>query len=149
MDSKAVRCFAVAVTLVVALAAPSVAQGAPALTASEMEEFLRNADIVDSARVDTDRNQHNILYGSDWKVWMIDFTRAFRVWGRLLNVNALVKCDRQLLERLQSLDKDQVKDAVGRHLTKSEIKGLMERRDLVVARFDELIAERSAAAVLY
>ena len=99
---------------------------------------------------DTDRNQHNILYGSDWKVWMIDFTRAFRrVWGRLLNVNALVKCDRQLLERLQSLDTDQVKDAVGRHLTKSEIKGLMERRDLVVARFDELIAERSADAVLY
>ena len=60
-----------------------------------------------------------------------------------------MKCDRELLERLQSLDKDEVKAAVGRHLTKSEIKGLMERRDLVVAWFDELIAERSAASVLY
>ena len=35
MDSKAVRCFALAVTLVVAFAAPSVVQAGPALTASD------------------------------------------------------------------------------------------------------------------
>ena len=30
---------------------------------------------------DTDRNHGNILYDTDWKLWMIDFSRAFRIWG--------------------------------------------------------------------
>ena len=29
---------------------------------------------------DTDRNDGNILYTKDWRLWVIDFTRAFRVW---------------------------------------------------------------------
>ena len=31
-----------------------------------------------------DRNQGNVLIASIWKLWMIDHTRAFRPWKRLL-----------------------------------------------------------------
>ena len=32
---------------------------------------------------DTDRNLGNVLITNDWKLWMIDFTRAFRLWDEL------------------------------------------------------------------
>ena len=39
---------------------------------------------------DTDRNDGNMLYTKDWRLWVIDFTRAFRVWHELQNPDALV-----------------------------------------------------------
>jgi hypothetical protein len=33
---------------------------------------------------DTDRNVGNVLIGTDWKLWMIDFTRAFAGTRRCL-----------------------------------------------------------------
>ena len=32
---------------------------------------------------DSDRNLGNVLITEDWKLWMIDFTRAFRLWPDL------------------------------------------------------------------
>lgn len=98
---------------------------------------------------DTDRNQTNILYTPDWKLWMRDFSRAFRPWSDIPDPKMLYRCDRQLFEKLQALDADQVRDAVGNHLTTSQLGGLMGRRDKIVEFFRKLIAEKGEAAVLY
>ena len=98
---------------------------------------------------DTDRNVQNILISEDWKVWIIDFTRAFRTVRRLQDEKVLLKCDRALLERLRVLARDDVAGAVGDHLTKWEIDALMARRKLIVSRFDTLIAEKGESKVLY
>jgi len=98
---------------------------------------------------DTDRNQGNILYTPDWKLWMIDFSRAFRPWSDILDQKMLYKCDRQLFEKLQALEAGQVRDAVGNHLTTPELGALMARRDKIVEVFRKLIAEKGEAAVLY
>ena len=34
--------------------------------------------LLDNLMFNDDRNQGNILYDSEWKLWMIDHTRAFR-----------------------------------------------------------------------
>ena len=60
---------------------------------------------------DTDRNKTNMLYTSDWKLYMIDFTRAFRTWDRLQQPKDLVSIDRQLFERLGTLTEAAVKQA--------------------------------------
>ena len=52
---------------------------------------------------DTDRNQGNVLYTSDWKLWMIDFSRAFRIWGDLQAPQNVTQCDGDLFERLRGL----------------------------------------------
>ena len=49
---------------------------------------------------DEDRNTGNVLITSDWKLWMIDFTRAFRRSKQLIAPGDVTRSDRQLLETL-------------------------------------------------
>jgi hypothetical protein len=98
---------------------------------------------------DTDRNVGNILIDADWKVWMIDFTRAFRRARTLLAPGDLKKCDRQLLEKLRGLTSDGVAAATRPYIRGAEIDSLLIRRDLIVALFDKLVAEKGDAQVLY
>jgi len=99
---------------------------------------------------DTDRsNPGNILIGYNWELYMIDFTRAFRLYHDLRNPQNLVRCSRELLEKLQALDGEVLAANVGRHLTRPEINGVMKRRDKIIAHFEKLIAEKGESAVLY
>lgn len=98
---------------------------------------------------DTDRNTGNVLITPEWKVMMIDFTRAFRLQTELLYGKDLAKIDRALLPRLEALTKDAVKKAVDDQLTGPEIDAMMKRRDAIVAHFKKLIADLGEAAVLY
>ena len=98
---------------------------------------------------DTDRNLGNVLITPEWKVMMIDFTRAFRLQTELQYAKDLNRLDRALLPRLEALDRAQVKAAVGDWLTGTEIDAMMKRRDLLVAHFKKLIAELGEARVLY
>jgi hypothetical protein len=98
---------------------------------------------------DTDRNVQNILISEDWKIWMIDFSRAFRTVRKLQDEKVLLKCERNLLDKLRGLARDDVSRAVGDHLTKWEIDALMSRRNSIVAYFDKLIAKKGEAQVLY
>jgi hypothetical protein len=98
---------------------------------------------------DTDRNLQNVLITGDWKIWIIDFTRAFRTVRKLPDAEDLAKCERGLFGRLQELSKDAVSRAVGDHLTRWEVEALMARRDLIVAHFQKLIQDRGESKVLY
>ncbi len=98
---------------------------------------------------DTDHNQHNILISENWRLWMIDFSRAFRQYTKLEKPERLVCCSRGLLEKLRQLDAEALKQKTKDWLGKEEIKGLMARRDKIVAHFEKLIARKGEAAVLY
>jgi len=98
---------------------------------------------------DTDRNKGNVIYTTDWKVVMIDFTRAFRLQRELRTPQSLQTCDRKLLDTIRSLTRDAVVRAVDASLTTFEIDAILARRALIVARFDQLVRERGEAAVLY
>jgi hypothetical protein len=98
---------------------------------------------------DTDRNMGNMLITRDWKIWIIDFTRAFRRNHQLRGAEALHQCDRLVLQRLRELTREQVAAAVERHLDRFEIDALMARRDRLIEHYDRLIAERGEETVLY
>jgi hypothetical protein len=61
----------------------------------------------------------------------------------------LVKCDRQLLEKLKALKADDVSEKTKRYLTKDEINAVMARRDKIVAKFNSLIAQKGEKEILY
>jgi hypothetical protein len=105
--------------------------------------------VFDELAYDTDPNLTNVLITADWKIWRIDFTRAFRAFSDLQNPKDLVMCDRQLLERLRQLDADTVLEKTKPFLTKSEVKALIARRDKIVNRFQKLVAEKGEGGVLY
>jgi len=98
---------------------------------------------------DTDRNLTNVLITPEWKLYMIDFTRGFRLQPELMHLTDLAKMDRTLWTKLQALDRSAVKAAVGDWLTNAELDAMMKRRDLLVAHFSKLITESGEEKVLY
>lgn len=98
---------------------------------------------------DTDRNLTNVLITPEWKVVMIDFTRAFRLHKDLPYPQDLQRCDRALLAAMKTLTKEGIKAAVKNDLSGSEIDAVIARRDLLVAHFERLIAEKGEKEVLY
>ena len=100
---------------------------------------------------DTDPNMTNLLISEDWHLWMIDFSRAFRLHTNLRQPQNVEKalCSRDLLDRLRALKHEDVEKAVGRNLTRYEIDGLMARRDKIVAIIDKRIKAQGEKAVLF
>jgi len=98
---------------------------------------------------DEDRNTGNVLITSDWKVWMIDFTRAFRRSKQLIAPGDVTRSDRQLLEKLKTLTKEQVAASTKPYIGGAEVDALMARRDAIVALIEKQVAARGEAQVLY
>ena len=98
---------------------------------------------------DTDPNMTNLLITKDWQIWIIDFTRAFRMMKDLRNAKNLTQCDRKMLARIRGLDKNSLKPKLSRWLTGPEIDGLAARAAKIAEHFDREIASHGEAAVLY
>jgi hypothetical protein len=100
---------------------------------------------------DLDPNRSNVLISSDWHLWMIDFTRAFRVEKTLRHPKEIeeMMCSCELLERMRALARADVQKAVGKQLTRQEIDALMARRDKLVALVDQMVRKKGEAAVLF
>ena len=65
------------------------------------------------------------------------------------NVLGTLRVTRALLPKLEALTQDSVKSAVGNMLTGPELEAMLKRRDILVAHFKKLIAERGESNVLY
>lgn len=105
--------------------------------------------VFDQLVYDIDANLTNVLIGEDWKIWRVDFSRAFRLHKDLRAPNDLVRCDRHLFERLKALDGNELAEKTRHYLNKDEVKALMARRDKIVEHFEKLISEKGESAVLY
>jgi hypothetical protein len=105
--------------------------------------------VFDELVYDTDPNLTNLLIGEDWTIWRIDFSRAFRTNKDLRASKNLVKCDRNLFEKMKTLNGDELAAKTKNYLTKDEVKAVMARRDKIVATFQALIATNGEKEVLY
>ncbi len=105
--------------------------------------------VFDQLVSDADPNLTNVLIGENWQIWRIDFSRSFRLNKEPKEPKDLVRCDRQLLEKLKALDENTLREKTSRYLTKDEVKAVMARRDKIVARFQKLVAEKGENQVLY
>ena len=111
----------------------------------QMYKFLVFQQLV----YDKDPNLTNLLIGADWKIWRIDFTRAFRISKDVETPKNLMHCDRQLFEKLKTLDGNALTEKTKRYLSKDEVKGVMVRRDKIVAIIQQNIATKGENEVLY
>jgi hypothetical protein len=98
---------------------------------------------------DTDFNMTNTLITKDWRVWLIDFSRAFRRFTSLQYPKEVTKVDRKLLANLRRLTRESLQARLGTWLTRPEINAVLARRDALVTILDKEIAARGEAAVLY
>lgn len=99
---------------------------------------------------DVDRNQTNILITGDWRMVLIDFSRAFRLHKTPRPaLHTVQRVEPEVLDGLRALTKQSVKQAAGRWLNGSEIDALLARRDAIVAHLDQLIAAKGHGSVVY
>jgi len=105
--------------------------------------------VLDQLVYDSDANLTNVLITDDWKIWRIDFTRAFRLHKELKSASDLSRCDRQLFEKLKALNQDELLEKTKHYLNKDEVKALMARRDIIVGQIQKMIAEKGENEVLY
>ncbi|HET9361418.1 MAG TPA: hypothetical protein VFO58_16815 [Vicinamibacterales bacterium] len=105
--------------------------------------------VFDELIQNRDRNAGNVLWTKDWKMWMIDHTRAFRTGKDLLKPKDLERCERTMFQKMNELTAQQLAEVMGRAMTKREIEALLARRDRLVKLFNEKIAKSTEAAVLF
>jgi hypothetical protein len=95
---------------------------------------------------DSDFNMTNMLIAPGWRVWLIDFSRAFRLAKSLQYAKEVRKVDRKLYANLRGLTREVVQSRVGKWLNKQQIEAMFARRDLLVAAIDAQVASKGEAA---
>ena len=106
--------------------------------------------MFDQLIYNTDRNPGNLLIDGDWRIWMIDHTRAFKIFKTVGSEEQLgTRCARQMLTTLRGLDEPTLRERMEDVLSSGQIEGLLARRDQVVAYYDATVAELGEAAVFY
>ena len=104
--------------------------------------------VFDELIQNRDRNQGNTLWTTDWKMWLIDHTRAFRQDVELTRPERMTRIDRELLDNLRGLTPEAVEAALGDVLSRGERSSVMRRRDLLLRHFDDRIARIGEGGVV-
>jgi hypothetical protein len=91
----------------------------------------------------------NLLITTDWTIWIVDHTGAFRTRQALQDPDSLVRCPRTVLGRLRALNKDLLQQMLKRYLSSQQLDALEVRRALLVKHFDHQIESKGEADVLY
>lgn len=97
---------------------------------------------------DADRNLTNVLISPEWRIIMIDFTRAFRLQDTIRPLE-LERADRTLLSRMAELTADSVTAATKGYLTTGEVNAVMKRRDLILTHYRDRVQKLGEDKVLY
>ena len=96
------------------------------------------------------RDLDNILIQTDkeWKLWMIDLDEAFAPATNLIKGCEITCCTKELFQKILDLKEDVVEARLRAYLSSDELNALMVRKNLIVEKIQELIAEKGEAAVL-
>ncbi|HEX9189601.1 MAG TPA: hypothetical protein VGB87_21180 [Vicinamibacteria bacterium] len=95
------------------------------------------------------RNINNVLCDPSFRVYAVDFSRAFAQYGELRSEDELKRFSRSALEALRALDRPTLDARLGKWLTGPQIEGLLRRRDKVLTLAERRVREEGEAAVLY
>jgi hypothetical protein len=127
----------------------SMGRGVRAPDPVQWNKQLQMMNVFDALIYNTDRNSGNLLIGPDWRLWLIDHTRAFRRLNALPEGAQVNQCERGFYQKLKGLNEDSVRELLKPYLSSYELEGLWKRRSLILERLDKLIAEKGENQVLY
>jgi len=115
----------------------------------DWDEQVARIRMFDNLIYNTDRHMNNLLITDEWKIRLIDHSRTFRPFEQLKDPKQLTRFSRSLLEKMEALNEEVLKERLGNYLTPYQIQGLLKRRDAMVALSKKIVAEKGAGAVLY
>ncbi|MCP4903289.1 MAG: hypothetical protein GY906_40525 [bacterium] len=111
---------------------------------------MREARLFQQFIADLDfSNIRNLIVDDDFRVHKIDSSMAFYPDPGLIGELQPSTYSRRLLNALESLDRDEVNEKLKPWLLKTQSKGLWARRDKILKRAKNLVAEHGEDKVLY
>jgi len=115
----------------------------------EWADQMGQAKVFSAWIANDDFNATNMLITEDWKLWLIDFTRAFRLEETTaLDPQRLPMLDRRVYRALRDLDETTMRMRLGDVLYKPEIAALLKRRNALVELYAARVEELGEAAVI-
>jgi hypothetical protein len=103
--------------------------------------------VFDNLVANIDRNAGNLLVDGEWNLILIDHSRAFAS-DKMPFEKDMTRIDKEMFARLKALDEPALMEHIRPLvLSDSQVRGILKRRDKIVARFETLVRERSEAAV--
>ena len=105
--------------------------------------------VFDNLICNSDRNQGNLLIDRGWNIWFIDHTRAFKRSSKLIYLDKLTACERQLWKSLRETDDHTLRLRLEPYLESREITKLLTRRRTLIRRIQSLIKKHGEDAVLF
>jgi len=114
----------------------------------------------DNLIANVDRNIGDVLYTKDWCMILIDHSRSFRSSKKYTKnlifdekykggPKLMKELPKAFVEKLKSLNFEQIRGAVGEYLSDEEINAVLARRDLIIEWLDKRIKELGEEKVLY
>lgn len=121
--------------------------------------YLQRA--FDNLIANQDRHQNQYLITKDWRMILIDHSRAFGTSKKFIKkliydekykegpTFIMKQLPRVLVEKIKALNSELVKDIVGEYLTDKEIEAVLIRKDLIIKWIDDHIKKLGEDKVLY
>jgi hypothetical protein len=94
-------------------------------------------------------NADVLIHESNWKVCRVDFSQAFAPVPDLFPDFKPSRCSKKLFHNLKKLDQKTIQAKLGNFLCAEEIENLTARKELIIKKMEELIAQKSETAVLF
>jgi hypothetical protein len=123
-------------------------QGAEPPDPAGWQDQMHQVRVFQTLIHNTDPNPANLLITTDWRLWMVDFTRAFRTYRHLPEPELIERIDRRLYRGLRALSLQALRREMEGLLTAPEVNALIARRNLLLDLLERRIAARGEAAVI-
>ncbi|HEY7696949.1 MAG TPA: hypothetical protein VIE88_00965 [Vicinamibacteria bacterium] len=115
------------------------------------ERTMSRMKVFDNLISNWARSDRDFMVDPDWNVVLIDHSQAFlstkELSARKDQIPELF--DKQLVERLRSLQADFLSVRFGRVLLEPQIRAILARRDALLTLMEKLVSEKGEAAVLF
>lgn len=110
---------------------------------------LTRMKMFDLLIANIDRNQGNLIYDSDWHLFLIDHSRAFTGKKDLKGIAPLGRVDRELWNKMAALTLEDLDRGLEKWVGNNEKKALLQRRDLMAKDIAEKVRKRGEKSVFY
>ncbi len=108
----------------------------------QWSQQLTRMKMFDLLIANIDRNQGNLIYDSDWHLFLIDHSRAFTGKKDLKNLAPLARVDRKLWNEMEALTIEELDRGLDKWVGNNEKKAILLRRDLMAKQIGEMVAKR-------
>ena len=110
---------------------------------------LQAMAIFDALIYNTDRHPDNLLITDTFDIRLIDHSRSFRPNAELRNKEDLTRLSRSLFTKIEQLNKSVMEKKLLDYLTRTQVDGLLKRRQLLLDHVHELARKFGEQSVFY